>query len=77
MIRRYDCILTVIDQSKDKMLALKFNIIDGRLYVFNYYDLPENNQTEQNKISRFVVNYSGIQKKLIPQIIAHMEESLT
>ena len=41
MIRRYDCILTVIDQSKDKMLALKFNIIDGRLYVFNYYDLPE------------------------------------
>ena len=52
--------------------GIKISLLDDY-----YYDLPENNQTEQNKISRFVVNYSGIQKKLIPQIIARMEASLT
>jgi len=52
--------------------GIKISLLDDY-----YYDLPENNQTEQNKISQFVVNYSGIQKKLIPQIIARMETSLT
>jgi len=42
MINRYDTIITVIDRTKNKMLALDFKIIDGHLYAYNMYVSPEN-----------------------------------
>lgn len=41
MIERYDSIITVIDKSKNKMLALKFKKIDDILYAFNFYEPEE------------------------------------
>lgn len=42
MINRYDTVITVIDRAKNKMLALKFKIIDGHLYAYNMYEAVEN-----------------------------------
>ena len=42
-IRRYDSIITIIDSTKRAMLALKFKIINNKLYAFNYY-LPLENR---------------------------------
>ena len=42
MINRYDNVITVVDRKKNKMLALKFKIIDGHLYVYNMYEAVEN-----------------------------------
>ena len=39
MINRYDTVIIVIDRAKNKMLALKFKIIDGHLYAYNMYEL--------------------------------------
>ena len=33
MINRYDTVIIVIDRAKNKMLALKFKIIDGHLNI--------------------------------------------
>lgn len=41
MITKFDCLITVIDIDKSKMLALKFKIIDNKLYAFNFYNLEE------------------------------------
>ncbi len=41
MIRRYDNIIIVIDKSKNKMLALKFKKVNGKLYAFNFYEPEE------------------------------------
>lgn len=42
MINRYESVITVIDRAKNKMLALKFKIIDGHLYAYNMYEAVEN-----------------------------------
>lgn len=42
MINRYESVITVIDGTKNKMLALKFKIIDGHLYAYNMYAAVEN-----------------------------------
>lgn len=41
MIRKYDSIITIIDKSKNKILALKFKKIDNKLYAFNFYEPEE------------------------------------
>lgn len=42
MINRYDTVITVVDRTKNKMLALKFKIVDGHLYAYNMYEAVEN-----------------------------------
>lgn len=42
MISRHDSVIIVIDSTKNKMLALRFKIIDGHLYAYNMYEAVEN-----------------------------------
>lgn len=55
MIRRYDSVITVID--KDKKLALKFKIVDNKLYAYNLYLREENrNMLEVKEINHININ---------------------
>lgn len=57
MVNRFNTIITVLDIEKNKMMALKFKIIDSKLYVFNFYLKEENrNIIEVSEINGVSVN---------------------
>ena len=65
MIKRYDSIITVIDITKNKMLALAFKIMDGHLYAYNMYVPVENRKmVEVLKINNFEIS----------RIVEHIKE---
>ena len=52
MLMRYDSLITNIDRTKNKMLALIFVILDGKLYAYNNYLKEENKKmVEVTKIN--------------------------
>ncbi len=57
LIKLYDSIICVVDNSKKKMLALKFKIQNNTLFAFNYYNAMENRKLiEVTKINGIPVS---------------------
>lgn len=63
MVNRYETIITSVDFAKHKMLALKFKLIDGKLFAYNFFLRDENRKMlEVSKING--VDISSIVSKL-------------